>query len=245
MSGEGRSPDRARRGPRSGHPPGAAGAGVRAVLPRRHGPLGGHRGSGLGLAIARGFIAGQRGLAARRVAARAGGDVRVRAAAGPPARPSERRARPARCWWSTTSCRSCGRCRWCCARRASRSWRRRAAAEALDLAAVRPPRAAIVDLVLPDGDGVEVTRSLREWSEMPILVLSAVGRRGAEGASAGGGRGRLRHQAVRRARAGRAAAGGAAPRERAGGRRAARSRSMVWRSTSRRARCDATASRCT
>jgi len=49
------------------------------------------------------------------------------------------------------------------------------AAEALDLAAVRPPDAAIVDLVLPDEDGVEVTRKLREWSEMPILVLSAVG----------------------------------------------------------------------
>jgi two-component system KDP operon response regulator KdpE len=49
------------------------------------------------------------------------------------------------------------------------------ASEALDLAAVRAPRAAIVDLVLPDGDGVEVTRRLREWSEMPILVLSAVG----------------------------------------------------------------------
>jgi two-component system KDP operon response regulator KdpE len=48
-------------------------------------------------------------------------------------------------------------------------------AEALDLAAVRPPEAAIVDLVLPDVDGVEVTRRLREWSEMPILVLSAVG----------------------------------------------------------------------
>ncbi len=49
------------------------------------------------------------------------------------------------------------------------------APEALDLAAVRAPRAAIVDLVLPEGDGVEVTRGLREWSEMPILVLSAVG----------------------------------------------------------------------
>jgi len=49
------------------------------------------------------------------------------------------------------------------------------AAEALDLAAVRPPQAAIVDLVLPDLDGVELTRRLREWSEMPILVLSAVG----------------------------------------------------------------------
>jgi two-component system, OmpR family, KDP operon response regulator KdpE len=49
------------------------------------------------------------------------------------------------------------------------------AAEALDAASVRPPEAAIVDLVLPDGDGIELTRRLREWSEMPILVLSAVG----------------------------------------------------------------------
>ncbi|HEU0249364.1 MAG TPA: response regulator transcription factor [Solirubrobacteraceae bacterium] len=49
------------------------------------------------------------------------------------------------------------------------------AAEALDLAAVRPPQAAIVDLMLPDVDGIELTRRLREWSEMPILVLSAVG----------------------------------------------------------------------
>src|SRR3954454_17470914 len=47
--------------------------------------------------------------------------------------------------------------------------------EALDAAALRPPAAAIVDLVLPDGDGIDVTRSLREWSRMPILVLSAVG----------------------------------------------------------------------
>lgn len=47
--------------------------------------------------------------------------------------------------------------------------------EALDLAAVRPPEAAILDLMLPDIDGVEVTRRLREWSEIPILVLSAVG----------------------------------------------------------------------
>ncbi len=49
------------------------------------------------------------------------------------------------------------------------------ASEALDRAAVRPPQAAIVDLVLPDGDGIDLTRRLREWSAMPILVLSAVG----------------------------------------------------------------------
>jgi two-component system KDP operon response regulator KdpE len=47
--------------------------------------------------------------------------------------------------------------------------------EALDRAAVKPPAAAILDLMLPDIDGVEVTRRLREWSEMPIIVLSAVG----------------------------------------------------------------------
>ena len=47
--------------------------------------------------------------------------------------------------------------------------------EALDVAAVRHPDAAIIDLVLPDIDGVEVCRRLREWSQMPIIVLSAVG----------------------------------------------------------------------
>jgi two-component system KDP operon response regulator KdpE len=49
------------------------------------------------------------------------------------------------------------------------------AQEALDTAAVHPPDAAIIDLVLPDGDGVEVCARLREWSDMPILVLSALG----------------------------------------------------------------------
>ncbi len=47
--------------------------------------------------------------------------------------------------------------------------------EALDQASVKPPAAAIVDLMLPDIDGIEVTKRLREWSEMPIIVLSAVG----------------------------------------------------------------------
>jgi two-component system KDP operon response regulator KdpE len=47
--------------------------------------------------------------------------------------------------------------------------------EALDAASIRPPDAAIVDLMLPDGHGVDIVRSLREWSEMPILVLSALG----------------------------------------------------------------------
>jgi two-component system KDP operon response regulator KdpE len=49
------------------------------------------------------------------------------------------------------------------------------AEEALDAAALRSPDAAILDLLLPDGDGIEITRRLREWSAMPIIVLSAVG----------------------------------------------------------------------
>ena len=49
------------------------------------------------------------------------------------------------------------------------------ARDALDAAAIRLPEAAIVDLMLPDGDGIEVCSQLRSWSEMPILVLSAIG----------------------------------------------------------------------
>jgi two-component system KDP operon response regulator KdpE len=47
--------------------------------------------------------------------------------------------------------------------------------EALDAASVRPPDAAIIDLMLPDGHGVDIVRALREWSAMPIIVLSALG----------------------------------------------------------------------
>jgi two-component system KDP operon response regulator KdpE len=49
------------------------------------------------------------------------------------------------------------------------------AEEALDRAAVAGPHLAIVDLLLPDQHGIELCRRLREWSEMPILVLSAIG----------------------------------------------------------------------
>ncbi|HYI18882.1 MAG TPA: response regulator transcription factor [Solirubrobacteraceae bacterium] len=49
------------------------------------------------------------------------------------------------------------------------------AQRALDLAAISPPDAAILDLVLPDGNGTDICRSLRKWSRMPILLLSAVG----------------------------------------------------------------------
>jgi two-component system KDP operon response regulator KdpE len=49
------------------------------------------------------------------------------------------------------------------------------AEEALDAAAVARPDAAIIDLVLPNVDGFELVRRLREWSDIPVIVLSAVG----------------------------------------------------------------------
>jgi two-component system, OmpR family, KDP operon response regulator KdpE len=47
--------------------------------------------------------------------------------------------------------------------------------EALTSAALRPPEAVILDLVLPDKSGVEVCRELRGWTQAPIIILSAVG----------------------------------------------------------------------
>ncbi|HEV2923176.1 MAG TPA: response regulator transcription factor [Solirubrobacteraceae bacterium] len=47
-------------------------------------------------------------------------------------------------------------------------------AEGLDLAAREPPDAAIIDVVLPDGSGIELCAELRSWSTMPIVVLSAL-----------------------------------------------------------------------
>lgn len=44
---------------------------------------------------------------------------------------------------------------------------------ALDLAAARHPDAVILDLGLPDLDGLEVIRGLRGWTSVPIIVLSA------------------------------------------------------------------------
>jgi two-component system KDP operon response regulator KdpE len=46
---------------------------------------------------------------------------------------------------------------------------------ALAAAAMRPPEAVILDLVLPDGTGTDVARELRTWTSAPIIVLSAVG----------------------------------------------------------------------
>jgi two-component system KDP operon response regulator KdpE len=44
--------------------------------------------------------------------------------------------------------------------------------EALEIAAVSPPDAMILDLGLPDVDGTEVIVAFRSWSRAPIIVLS-------------------------------------------------------------------------
>jgi len=46
---------------------------------------------------------------------------------------------------------------------------------ALAAAALRPPEAMILDLILPDGTGTDVCREFRTWSSAPVIVLSAVG----------------------------------------------------------------------
>lgn len=46
-------------------------------------------------------------------------------------------------------------------------------ASALELAAARHPDVVVLDLGLPDMDGVEVIKGLRGWTRVPILVLSA------------------------------------------------------------------------
>ena len=50
--------------------------------------------------------------------------------------------------------------------------------EGLNLSATHNPDVILLDLGLPDGDGITITRRLREWSHTPIIVISARGREG-------------------------------------------------------------------
>jgi two-component system KDP operon response regulator KdpE len=46
---------------------------------------------------------------------------------------------------------------------------------AIDAIALAPPDVVVLDLGLPDIDGIDVCRRVREWSDVPIVVLSAEG----------------------------------------------------------------------
>lgn len=50
------------------------------------------------------------------------------------------------------------------------------AAEAVAMMTSHNPELVLLDLGLPDGDGIDLTRRFREWSRVPIIVLSARGR---------------------------------------------------------------------
>ena len=52
------------------------------------------------------------------------------------------------------------------------------ASEALTQAALNPPDLVILDLMLPDADGADVCKELRDWLRAPILLISAVGEEG-------------------------------------------------------------------
>jgi len=49
---------------------------------------------------------------------------------------------------------------------------------ALELAATKKPAVILLDLGLPDMDGIDVLKRLRQWSSAPVIILSARGREG-------------------------------------------------------------------
>ena len=94
-------------------------------------------------------------------------------------------------------------------RRLARLRGRDAASSGLIEAGTRKPDLVILDLGLPDGDGVDLIRDLRSWSTVPVIVLSARIDETDKIARARCRRRRLPDQAVRRRRT--AGAGARAP----------------------------------
>lgn len=59
--------------------------------------------------------------------------------------------------------------------------------EGLALAASHSPDVVLLDLGLPDADGLECLAQLREWSAVPVIVISARGREDDKVAALDGG----------------------------------------------------------
>ena len=84
--------------------------------------------------------------------------------------------RPARVCSSWTTSRPSGAFCACRLRRTGTpSLRRTAARRRCRLSSADRPDLVILDLGLPDLDGIEVTRLLREWTHIPIIILSVRG----------------------------------------------------------------------
>ncbi|HLK17086.1 MAG TPA: response regulator [Fimbriimonadaceae bacterium] len=49
------------------------------------------------------------------------------------------------------------------------------ASEGIDALINRRPELMLLDMVLPDSDGVQIIKSVREWSQVPIIIMSARG----------------------------------------------------------------------
>ena len=82
---------------------------------------------------------------------------------------------------------------------------------ALEMIASHCPDLLLLDLGLPDMDGSEIIRSVRSWSRMPIIVISARSAELDKAAALDMGGGRLSHQALRHGGAAGAHPHGAAP----------------------------------
>ena len=82
---------------------------------------------------------------------------------------------------------------------------------ALESMRARPADLVVLDLMLPGIDGLEVCRRLRETSDVPVIMLTALGGETDRVVGLEQRRRRLRHQAVQPARAGAPGRLGAAP----------------------------------
>ena len=100
--------------------------------------------------------------------------------------------------------------------------------------------AVVLDLVLPDGSGKDVCVGVREWSDVPIVVVSAVGEEREKVEALDAGADDYVVKPFRARRAARASPRGASPRRTVDG--AGPSARRRSRSTARGGRCAATAS---